>query len=289
MAVKASWSRNFIHSFTPFHSPSIDKWLGQGASACPWPPGGHMVRECPSAANSLYISIPQRQVWTSKKIKAGASTGAPVLAHGHPGRWRGGGGLRSPWRPFHVVGSLLMEGGCLPIPWGFSHQLWAARGEDIIIQTWQATVRQAAACPVEKPNTQKEKCSVLWGVPASECSLTVLLLASTFLLFALMASGTQTSSTCQDFKADTASEKLSWGCSGMEGLRHVLYCWCSIIITLKSHGVTGRVWECCSFPGQHLVPITVNNLSPPSFPNPRPSSTFSTFYIKSTSNTFLPF
>ena len=44
-----------------------------------------MVRECPSAANSLYISIPQRQAWTSKKIEAGASTGAPGLAHGHPG------------------------------------------------------------------------------------------------------------------------------------------------------------------------------------------------------------
>lgn len=102
MAVKASWSRNFIHSFTPFHSPSIDKWLGQGASACPWPPGGHVVRECPSAANSLYISIPQQQVWTSKKIKAGASTAAPVLAHGHPGAGVGGnfglhGGLFMLW------------------------------------------------------------------------------------------------------------------------------------------------------------------------------------------------
>lgn len=66
-----------------------------------------MVRECHSAANSLYISIPQRQVWTSKKIKAGASTGAPVLAHGHPG------GTSVSMEAFSCCG-IITDGGRLP-------------------------------------------------------------------------------------------------------------------------------------------------------------------------------
>ena len=188
---------------------------------------------------------------------------------------------------FQVVGSLPMETTYLSMGVLISSgQQWENAS---LPKTGELLVKQAAACPTVKPNLQKECWSPLWEASASGCSLTVLLLASTFLRFAWWQEEHGHHACARTSKQTRPLNSWVGGCPGMEGLRRVLCCWPSVMITLKSCGFTGRVWECCSFPGQHLVPITVNNLSPPSLPNPHPASTFSTFYIKSTSNTFLPF
>ena len=194
----------------------------------------------------------------SRETEVGASRQAPGLPHGLLG------GLWTPQRPFMSWDHYRRR---LPVcPWGFSLAL-AGNGRKHH-HTKPASYGQASCCLV-KPNLQKECWGPLWGA-ASGCSLTVLLLASTFLLFAWQQEEHGHQPCARTSKQTRPLNSWAGGCPGMEGLRCVLCRWPSVIITLKSCGFTGRVWECCSFPSQHLVPITVNNLSPPSLPTPPP-------------------
>lgn len=112
MEVTARWTRERIPSVTPFHSPSLDQWRGQGASAYPCQSAGRMVRECPSAADSLYISIAQWQARTFKRNRGwGLQTSARTST-------RATGWTLDSTEAIHVMGSLPMETACLP--WGFS-------------------------------------------------------------------------------------------------------------------------------------------------------------------------
>ena len=94
-------------SVTPFHSPSLDQWPGQGANAFPCQSADRMVRECPSAADSLYISIPQWQAWTFKRNR-----GRGLQTSARTSTWATGWTLDST-EAIHVVGSLPTETACL--------------------------------------------------------------------------------------------------------------------------------------------------------------------------------
>lgn len=104
--VTARWTREHI-PVTPFHSPSLDQWPGRGANAYPCQSAGRMVRECPSAADSLYISIPQ---WQARTFKRNRGRGLQTSAR--TSTWATGWTLDST-EAIHVVGSLPMETACL--------------------------------------------------------------------------------------------------------------------------------------------------------------------------------
>lgn len=130
----------------PFHSPFLDQWRGQGASACPCQSAGRMVRECPSAADSLVSQFHSGRHGLSRETEVGASRQAPGRATGWT-RLHGG----------HSCRGIITDGDCLSsmaVLISFGRQ-WEKTSSP---KAGELLVRQAAACLV-KPNLQKE----CWG------------------------------------------------------------------------------------------------------------------------------
>lgn len=256
------------HLRHPFHSPFLDQWRGQGGKRLPLPIHDH-GQEVPSAADSLVSQFRSGRHGLSKRnggigaSDSGRATGwgstprRPFMSWDHY-RWR--------LPVFHVI--LISFG-----------RQW----ENIIIKPWAPG--QASCCPSSKPNLQKSAgahCEELQPVGAPHCLITCLHLPS----FCLMARGARGHQPCartcvHSWAGAVQVWKRGQSLSCAVGPR--------LLSRWKAVGLQEECENVAAFRPTFGSHYCVNNLSPPSLPTPTSASTFSTFYIKSTSNTFLPF